>query len=152
MEKKIYKLFGIMALILMSGFMFSSCSDDDDEPSNDSIVGTWSYVETIEGDYYLTNVYMTLTFNSDKTGSIEENWITDSRASSNNTYKMDFSWSTTSDSNGNDILRISYISGDKDTELFNGGESTVLWNRQYVLTGKILNIYSGNGVWVFNKK
>lgn len=65
---------------------------------------------------------------------------------------MDFYWSITSDANGNDIMRVSYVSGDKNTELFYGDINTALWTRQYVVTGNILNVYTDGGVWVFHKK
>lgn len=140
-----------MTLVMMTAAMFSSCSNDD-EPKEDSIVGKWEYTETETTEDGSISISMTLTFKSDKTGSIVENWSINTRASSNRQYSMDFSWSTTSDSNGNDILKVSYVDGDKNTELFPGSASTVLWSRQYVQTGKILNIYSNDGVWVFNKK
>lgn len=140
--------------IALTSVMFASCSkDEDDELTKESgLPGTWVYEELLEEDNGTASVKMTLTFNANNTGSIVEDWTNESRASSHQTYSMDFSWSTTTDSSGNDILRISYVSGDKNTELFGGTSSTVLWTRQYVLTGNILNIYQGAGVWVFNRK
>lgn len=145
--------FAAVVIIALTGFTFSSCGGDDDEPAkNASLIGTWVYEELNQDDDVMENVKMTLKFDANNTGSIVEEWLYETRASSHETYSMKFSWSTTSDSNGNDILRISYVSGDKNTELFPGGVNTVLWTRQYVLTGKILNIYGGDGVWVFNRK
>ena len=103
------------------------------------------YEEVDDSDYGYESIKMTLTFNSDNTGKIVEDWEWTSRAESKEKYSMEFSWSITTDSNGNNTLRVSYISGDKDTEIFYGNDNTVLWTRQYVLTGKILNIY-GNGL------
>lgn len=138
----------------------TSCGDDKDSkdpnepdaPDLESIVGIWEYWDYYSDEDNDTEFKMVLTFNNDHTGSISESWVFRSRASTNRTYNMKFSWTTTSDSYGNDIMRISYVSGDKDTELFNGGQNTVLWSRQYVLTGTILNVYQGDGVWVFNRK
>ncbi len=150
---KFSKLFSVMLIMLMTGISFSSCSKDDgDEPKTVNIVGKWEYMETYEDENVTESIKMVLTFNNDRTGSIEENWVYESRASSVENYKMNFSWATSTDSNGNEILKISYVSGDKVTELFPGESTTVLWTRQFVLTGNILNIYGGDGVWVFNRK
>jgi len=138
-----------MIFAIMSGITVTSCSD---EPQEDNIVGKWFYSETEVDDDYYSDISMTLTFNKDKTGTIVESWREETKTRSSAEYRMNFSWTTTSDSNGNNILKVSYVSGDKETELFPGSSNTVLWSRQYVLTGKILNIYSGDGVWVFNKK
>ncbi len=128
--------------------MVSSCKD---EPEEDNIVGKWEYSESEIDDNYSYAAKMILTFKKDKTGSIVESYQEEeTRASSE--YRMNFSYSTTTDFNGNSILKISYVSGDKDTELFPGSSNTALWSRQYVLTGKILNIYDDDGVWVFHKK
>lgn len=133
-----------------------ACGDDDDDKNDSgtsSLVGKWALTQDFSDGDETDNVSMELVFNKDNTGVITETWIYESRASSREVYKMEFSWSTTKDSSGNDIMRISYVSGDKDTEIFNGGSGTVLWTRQYVRTGNILNIYSGSSnVWVFNKK
>lgn len=151
--EKFYKFLTVMILAIMTGFTTTSCSDDDDKGNGASLVGKWEYSDTNTSSNSTNTVRMVLTFNSDKTGSIDETWSSQSRASMDSHYNMKFSWASTTDSNGNDILKISYVSGDKETDLFPGAESTVLWTRQYVLTGKILNIYSGNSsVWVFNKK
>lgn len=142
--------FIIIALITL---MFTSCGDDEDSlKDSDSLVGTWVLEETYEDEDESASIKMTLKFNKDNTGSIVEDWVSQTKSSTHETYSMNFSWSTTSDSNGNDILRVSYVSGDKNTELFPGVSSTVLWTRQFVQTGKILNIYSNDGVWVLNKK
>lgn len=156
------KLAGLLVVILTAFFTTSCGGDDkDDEPDNPnpgtelgSIIGTWVYEESSYDpeDKETASMVMTLKFNSDYTGSVVEDW-TYSRASSHYSYSMNFSWSTTSDSNGNDILRVSYVSGDQGMmDLFPGSDNTVLWTRQYVLTGNILNIYGGNGVWVFNRR
>lgn len=130
----------------------SSCSKDDDDESS-SLVGKWEYNEVYTDDDETASLNMILTFKSDNTGSIVETWGYESRANSTEVYSMNFSWATSTDSSGNDILKVSYVSGDHDTEVFYGSSSTVLWTRQYVLTGKILNIYSSSSnVWVFNKK
>lgn len=142
----------VMFLAVLQSVSFTSCSNDDDEPKSVSIVGKWESLEEYSDDEESMSIKMTLTFNNDRTGFIEENWKYESKASSVENYRMDFSWATTTDSNGNDILKISYVSGDKVTELFPGSSSAVLWTRQYVLTGNILNIYGGDGVWVFNRK
>jgi len=149
------KFTGIL-VIMLTTLMATSCGGDDDkdEPSNSaSITGTWTFEETLTDEDGSTSLMMTLIFNKDNTGSIVEVWNTESRASGSNTYSMEFSWSSTTNSNGDNILSVSYVSGDKNTELFPGSSSTALWKRQYVVTGKILNIYDGdNGVWVFNKR
>ena len=150
--KKSIKVLSFLLMFFTMGICFSSCSSDDDDPKGGSLVGKWTYLETYTDEDAASSVEMILTFNSNNTGSIVERWLYQTKASSNETYSMEFSWSTTTDSSGNEILRISYVSGDKETELFPGYSSTVLWTRQYVLTGKILNIYGGDGVWVFNKK
>lgn len=142
---------GIVAII-MTAFMATSCSEEDEPSTSGSIVGTWVLEEGTSDYDSSAKLKMTLKFNKDNTGSIVEEWTSESKATEHDIYSMNFSWSTTTDSNGNDILRVSYVSGDKDTELFYGGASTVLWTRQYVITGKILNVYLNDGVWVFNKK
>lgn len=129
--------------VTVVGMSASSCSKDDEEVKSPSIVGSWECVEEYGGESFK----MILTFNSNSTGRIEEIYTTKAAYS----YVMDFSWGTTSDASGNSILNISYISGDQDTELFPGSGSTALWTRQYVLTGDILNIYGGDGVWVFKR-
>lgn len=142
-----------MVVVVMATFLCVSCKDEPNDGSNaKSFVGTWVCQESDEDEDEWESVSMTLTFKNDNTGKIVENWSWGSRASGNDTYSMTFNWSCTSDSNGNNILQVSYVSGDKNTELFYGYENTVLWKRQYVLTGKTLNIYEGNDVWVFKKK
>lgn len=151
---------GMLFLALFALVVTSCGGDDNDDPepvpdapqTTNGLVGTWSLTETASDETGSGSLTMTLTFNADNTGSIVEDWYITSRASSRETYSMSFSWSVTSDSNGNDILRISYVSGDKNTEIFPGSSTTVLWTRQYVLTGNILNIYGGSGVWVFNRR
>lgn len=151
--EKIHKIITLLLLSIVTGLTFSSCSKAD-EPKEVTIVGEWnlSEKETNSDGTVTSELKMNLIFKSDRTGSIQEQWTVNSRAVSNETYVMNFSWSTATDSNGNDIMKISYMSGDKDTELFEGGENTVLWTRQYVLTGDILNVYGGDGVWVFRRK
>lgn len=151
MANKIYKFVTIMLLVVLTGISVSSCGGND-EPKGATIVGKWECYEVTSDDDGESSVQMMLTLNKDMTGSIVETWTTQTRAFSNEVYSMDFSWATSSDSNGNDILKVSYISGDKNTELFYGNSNTVLWTRQYVLTGNILNIYGGDGVWVFKRK
>ena len=150
MKKKFFQVFALLTIVLMSAVTVTSCSDDNDGPS-DSIVGKWVLTQTDIEDDGTYSVTMTLVLNSNKTGYIAENWSSSTKASSSEDYRMDFSWATSTDSDGNDILKVSYVSGDKNTELF-PGENVVLWQRQYVHTGNILNIYQGSGVWVFNKK
>lgn len=145
--------FSIIFVAILTSFMTTSCSNDDDPSSSDALCGTWIYEDSYEGDDYYDNVKITLKFNKDKTGSIVEDWYWKTRASEQEHYSMNFSWSTTKDDSGEVYLNVSYISGDKDTKLFKG--DYVLWKRKYVLTGKILNIYGNDGsnsVWVFNKK
>lgn len=150
---KFFKFFAAALLVVVAGFAFTSCHPDPKPtPNNSSLVGTWTLTETEEDEDEIDTVEMTLIFKNDQTGSIKENWRSESRSVSLYTYEMKFSWSTVSDSDGNQILQVSYISGDKNTEIFMGSSNTALWKRQYVLTGKILNIYGGDGVWVFNKK
>lgn len=145
-------MFATFAIVLVS---LTSCGKDNSDPEPDpepidmsDITGTWIHTET-SSDGNAT-VSMRLTFNKNYTGSIIEDWMFQSKASSTETYSMQFEWSTIRD-NGNDMLKVSYVSGDKQTELFPGSAGTVLWSRQYVRTGNILNIYQGSGVWVFNK-
>lgn len=62
------KIFSIIALSVMAIFSltFISCSDDDDNKSSNSIVGTWTLLEEKgESDY-------TVTFKSDGTGYSSE--------------------------------------------------------------------------------
>lgn len=146
---KSIKFLAILIVGLIASVCTSSCSKDDDE-IKDSLVGKWEFKVTETYEDGTESLQMILIFNSNHTGSIEENWSDDARSSS--TYKMNFQWATSKDSNGNDILKVSYVSGDKNTELFYGTSATALWTRQYVLTGNILNIHSGDGVWVFNRK
>ncbi|MBO4995551.1 MAG: hypothetical protein J6C78_06245 [Muribaculaceae bacterium] len=155
MTKKI-KLLSMLLALMFIPVVFSSCGgdDDDDEPiSSNGLVGYWTLEEVYDSDDgdIRTSVKMTLKFNKDNSGEIVEELTSESRASTHKTYTMKFSWSTTSDSNGNDILRVSYISGDKTTMLFPGSSNTVLWTRRYVRTGNILNVYCNDGVLVFNK-
>lgn len=134
--------------------MVTSCSKDDeyDTSGSGALIGTWILEESSEESDFSGALNMTLTFRSNNTGSIVEEWITNTRATEINKYAMDFYWSITSDANGNDIMRVSYVSGDKNTELFYGDINTALWTRQYVVTGNILNVYTDGGVWVFHKK
>lgn len=143
--KQLFKYFSMAMLVAVMVVSFSSCSDDknDDVLKSTSIVGRWECTQSDDENLFK----MVLTFNSDATGIIDEAWST--RASS--AYSMQFTWSTTTNANGDNILRVSYVKGDKLTELFPGSSSTVLWSRQYVLTGDILNIYQGDGVWVFKR-
>lgn len=147
--KKIYKLLPVMLFTLMIGFAITSCSDDDD----DSIIGRWESTDHIitSGNVPWT-INMALTFKSDKTGSIEEYWMTQTRASTTANYSMKFSWNTRTDFNGKTYIVISYASGDKNTVLF-PGEDIVVWDRQYTFTGKILSVQKSNNiVLVFQKK
>lgn len=143
-------------IVMLTALMTTSCGNDDDDDIMDSgnITGTWvlEEIDNDPDDDYTSSIKITLKFNKNATGSIVEEWTTTSKATNHEVYTMNFSWSTTADADGNDILRISYVSGDKNTELFPGGSGTVLWKRQYVVTGKILNIYDGDGVWVLNKR
>lgn len=159
--KKFSKYATLLVAVLFVAFGFASCSDDDDNgggngngngASSTSIVGTWRNSDVAEDEDGMVSLDMVLTFNNDNTGRIVETWAYSSRATTNETYTMDFQWTTTSDANGNDILKVSYVSGDRNTEVFAGGSNTVLWTRQYVLTGNILNVYGGDGVWVFNRQ
>lgn len=149
---KFYKFLTVALLMVVTGLSFTSCKDDDDKPKDGSIVGTWRYSEVVYDDNDEREVLnMVLTFNSNKTGKIVETWEYETRSASVETYSMDFTWATTTDASGNEILKVSYVSGDHDTEVFMGSESTVLWTRQFVLTGNILNIYGNDGVWVFKR-
>lgn len=146
---KSIKLLAILIVGLIASVYTSSCSKDDDE-IKESLVGRWEMNETETYEDGTESLQMILIFNSNHTGSIEEKWTVESRSSYTN--RMTFNWSTSTDSNGNDILKVSYVSGDKETVIFDGSSSTALWTRQYVLTGNILNIYQGSGVWVLNRK
>lgn len=154
MKKIIKKINLLLCIALMGGMMCiaSSCSKNDD-PKDVNIVGTWQYTEVIPGYNYTETITMTLKFNSDRTGSISEDWVTETKATGYSNYRMDFSWATSVDSSGREILKISYIKGDKNTELF-PGDDTVLWTREFILTGNILNIYGyqSSDVWVFKRK
>jgi len=145
--KQLFKYFSMIMMVAVMTVTFSSCKDDKDgkELESTNLVGRW---ECMQQDDDGTSFKMVLTFNSDATGTIEEALSTKATYA----YSMKFTWSTTTNANGDDILRVSYVDGDKTTELFMGSSSTVLWTRKYVLTGKILNVYDGDGVWVFNKK
>lgn len=143
-----------MIVVIMTTLLCVSCKKDDpdDGTGSKSLVGTWVFQDSYEDDEEWESVTMTLTFKSNNTGKIVEDWRWGSRADGGSSYSMEFNWSCTTDANGNDILRVSYVSGDKNTELFYGYDDTALWKRQYVLTGKILNIYDDGDVWVFKKK
>jgi len=143
--KQLFKYFSMVVMVAVMTVSFSSCDDDknDDVLKSTSIVGRWECAQADDESSFK----MILTFNSDATGIIEETWS--SKASS--AYSMRFTWSTTTNADGDNILKVSYVDGDKQTELFPGSSSTVLWSRQYVLTGDILNIYQGDGVWVFKR-
>ena len=154
--KKYLKYAMLVMTLLFMTVTLPSCGGDDDEPTPapTSILGTWECSEEYEDEDEVASIKMELKFNKDNTGSITETWSasTKTKASSTETYSMKFSWATTMNSDGNEILKISYISGDKNTELFPGTSSTVLWQRQYILTGNILNVFGGDGVWVFKRK
>lgn len=60
------------------------------------------------------------------------------------TYSMKFNWSTSTNADGEDILKVSYVSRDKQVWSFPG-------TFRYIITDKILKI-SGNGSLDFNKK
>lgn len=152
---KVLKFFTMALFAMATVCSLISCSNDTkDAPTsgNSSILGTWSLTQEFEEEDGMESVDIVLVFNNNQTGSIKETWRYESRAATTNVREMEFSWSTVSDSDGNQILQVSYVSGDKNTSIFNGSENTALWKREFVLTGNILNIYSGNGVWVFNKK
>lgn len=155
-ERKHGKFFSLshfagMLIVFLSVFFAASCSDDDDPnpSSQDALIGSWVAEKTWDDYDEIETLKMTLTFNKGYTGSIVEEFSSETKATER--YQMNFSWSISSDANGNDILRFSYVSGDKEMIIFDE-ESAALWIRQYVVTGKILNLYSGDGVWVFNKK
>ncbi len=141
--KQFFKRFSMVMMVAVMTVSFSSCKDENG-PDSTSIEGRWECVQEDKDDGTLFK--MVLTLNSDATGTIDEEL---SRASY--AYSMEFTWSTTTNADGDDILRVSYVDGDKETELFPGSSSTVLWSRKYVLTGNILNIYQGEGVWVFKR-
>lgn len=162
--KQTLKLFGLL-LIMAFSFTASSCSDDkNDEPSaSASLVGTWTYEKPESSKDDDEGFKMILKFNKDNTGTYTEEWVSnETRASSSQT--MNFGWSISTDSKGNDILRISYVSGDRDTMLFpqdpkRPNSNIVLWSYPCVLTGKVLNVTANSPVdfddfllWVFNRK
>lgn len=60
--KKLFR-FLVVSLFLAAGLSTISCSDDNKDTYNDSIVGTWEQVMT---DYGITAIWQ---FNSDGTGS-----------------------------------------------------------------------------------
>lgn len=156
---RIYNYLLVTILAVSMGLGMASCKKDKDDdepkgPESPSLIGTWTLEESDydpeEGAW--VKVSMVLNLNEDNTGRISENWTFETKASSSFSYAMNFSWSTTVNANGDETLVVSYVSGDKNTEIFMGSESTVLWKRQIALTGNILNIYGGSGVWVFNKR
>ncbi len=72
MKKFLYYFFAFMAILPMSLAM-TSCGDDDDDDddgvtNNSQIVGTW---RALDYDHFYSNV--TITFNSDGTGSATMN-------------------------------------------------------------------------------
>lgn len=151
-EIQILRIVAILVAVMCTSCGDGEASEPVPNPGEvDELVGTW-YLETTESDDGTTaSLSMKLTFNEDKTGSIVETLTYTTRATESQRYSMNFGWSTTSNSNGEDILRVSYVSGDKNTWLFMGSSSTVLWTRQYVVTGDILNVYLTDGVLVFHR-
>lgn len=152
--------FGMIILFFATSAL-SSCGGDDDEPmvSND-LIGTWTYEYRSEGpeDGEYEEEIITLKFDKDNKGLIvrEESYPIytgliggDAGFSGmqHNTYSMKCGWSTSTNSDGKDILIVSYVSGDKKVWPFPG-------TFQYLLMDNILEISDdrGNRIRDFNKK
>lgn len=131
-----------MSMIFIS---LVSCSDDNDEPTSNSIVGTWFCSDNDEGNYF--DDY-TLIFKKDFTGSIRNDF--GSRASSSE--EMNFDWSLTLTSNGEYRLSVIYKSGDRYMDgPFGGGYAQ--WNRTVTIAGNTLSISMGDDtVMLFHRK
>ena len=80
-----------VALCVIMGLAFASCSDDDDEPDNSSIVGTWllSQQES-DGEYW----YCQYNFKSNGTFEVKD-W--GSQSSEPKNYEAQGKWSASGD-------------------------------------------------------
>ena len=110
--KKIIKLLLIAMGVIMTAPTFTSCKDDEEEDLLNPIVGTW---ERKSSD----NLYQRFTFNSD--GSfLSENiyWC-----------KTHKTWETNSMTGlyiiANNILLITYSTGNTDAHVFSVSENTI---------------------------
>lgn len=118
---------------------FQSCGgDDDDNPKNPSIVGTWTHTET-EYEDGLTYTYVDrLVFNSNGTGYNTETVTVSIRAAQSFEYRMDFLWKEEKSADNVRYVEIIKTSGD---DLIDSSRFT------FSLIGEKLNIF---GV-VYNK-
>jgi len=114
-----------IATLLLAIFGLPAC-DKDDDSTNDSIVGTWEHVESIEG-FSLT---VTMTFNADHSGTSKLVMIIAGETDSETT---NFTYST---------------SGSTLT-LTENGESTTL---TYFVSGNTLTLTEDGEKIVFTRK
>lgn len=136
-------------VLLLTTFMISSCSkDDNDGPSNgNQLVGKWVTTTMNYKEDRVKSVKIILKFNSDNTGSIAEDWEYDLDLEEpvRKSYLMKFRWTTKADDN---TLTIDYVSGDRHTELFDGDYTITHWTRKYAVAGTTLHLFP----WTLHKK
>ena len=96
-----------VALCVIMAIAFTSCSDDDDEPENNSIVGTWllSLPES-DGEYW----YCQYAFKTDGSFDVKD-WSTPSKEPSS--YEASGTWSVS-----NDMLTLKFTDEDPETYRF----------------------------------
>lgn len=107
-----------VALCFIMSMAFISCSDDEDEPEKDSIVGTWllSQPES-DGEYW----YCQYNFKSDGTFEVKD-WSTPSEEPSS--YEASGAWSVS-----NDYLTLKFIDEDPETYRFSlDGNKLILYD------------------------
>ena len=72
-----FRMIGMVLVAVLMCVNFTACSDDDDEPEGDSIVGTWEYTSSYQGNG-------TFTFKSN--GGLV--WNDGEETTSNHTYTL----------------------------------------------------------------
>ena len=122
--KKINLAF-ITILILGLG-VFNSCDKDDTEIEN-PLVGTWEISESEDG-YSFT---LTITFNSDNTGVVIEEYVEDG---STERYTEDFTYST-NDNNllitmDDETVELTYAISDNQLTITEEGEAALVFTRK----------------------
>lgn len=143
MGNKAYTTLTTMILLILSALTITSCNND--EPNATGIEGTWKC--SLSNSNYSLDA--TLVLNKDATGSLVE-YVSEAIGSSEN--HLYFYWSTTTDSDGNDYLKISYKNGDNSTVLIPVITDSSLKTLKYALTGEKLHVYGVSDTFVFDKK
>lgn len=119
-----------VALCVILSLTFNSCSDDDDEPKSDSIVGTWRLTIRDSDGYESSLWYCQYHFKSDGTLEVKD-WYSDSKEPSSYeakgtysisnqfiTIKIDDEWTEIYEFNLSDNKLIIYDYEDEGPNIF----------------------------------